>query len=400
MSTTASGAPASLPSSESTNTATPQQELTNFLTKASARYVPLPPLNYTCDAVFLHQWFESNLFAPSLNSQPEQTERIFELMAPEFLNTPVLGMKLLTVSRHREDPERFRLRWSRHDEDYSDIFLISFVGLANYVAVVPVDYMRRRYGDVRNIEDRFRLDLLRPSLFAPFMVCYQDLVKFLEDIYEHAYTSATSDLQNPTYKAILDNWKPELQDLSELMPIRGNLEKLWNMRDLYSAFRLSKETVRLSYRGEPGHFVIDGQAVEYWRKCWRRENFGNYIQISLLRQLSGESSWKFLFLEDYSGQQALFLPREMVPLHLIGHARHGRPGDNPHRLKVEVSAESLGPFLFEMRPAHSAARAIVSIIAKNTHQAEVDATHGLEDQGNGCLSLVPRSTRTETEDWT
>jgi hypothetical protein len=405
MSAAANRVPASVSSRESRQTespesVTPLRELTNFLTKASSRYVPLPQLNQTCDAVFVHPWFESQLFARRFNSQYEQTERLLELMTQDYANTIVLGIKVFTVGRHRENPERFRLRWSKHDEDFSEVFLISCFGLPDHVAVVPTSYMRRRYGDVRNIEGRFELDRGCPSLLAPFMVHYQDLVKFLEDIYQHASTAATSDLINPTYLATYYCWMPKLQYLRDVMPTGGNLDKLLSMRDLYFACRFRRETMSLSYRGEPGHFMIDGHAVEYWRKSWCRVgDFGNYIQITLLHQLTGKSGWKFLFLEDKSGREALFLPRDLVPSHLIGHARHGRLSDNPWWPQVEIHAESLGPFLFGIRTPHSTAMAIASIMAKYTHQADAHQTHGLKDQDRANLSLTPLRVRTETQDW-
>jgi hypothetical protein len=360
MSTT-SGVPTSASSCDSPQSESPQRELADFLTKESSRYVPLPYL-FRCDAIFVHRWFATYLFAPDFHPQGQRTERLFELMNPDYSCATVMGIKLLLVNRNKDHPGRFRLRWSKKDEAFSEVFLISCFGLPDHAALIPTKYLRTRYGDASNIEGVFELDQACPSLLAPFMVHYRHLVKFLGNIFEHASTSATSDLINPTYSATYHGFKPELQLLHEVMPEGGQLDKLWRIHDLYFACRCAKYTMRLSRRGEAGNFMLAGHAVEYSRRSFCRVGeYGDYLRITLMNQLSGKRAWKFLLLEDQAGREAIVLPRNLVPAHFIGHARHGRH-DNMRWPQVEVLARSFVPFVFLIQNSLHTVTAIATIM--------------------------------------
>lgn len=377
----------------------PQRALVDFLMKESSRYIPFPYIN-RCDAIFVHRWFDNHLFAPACNLQYRHTERLFELMHPDYAHATVISIKHFLVSRHNKHSERFRLRWSKHDENFSEVFLIQCFGLAEHVAVVPTSYMRSRYGDVRNIEGVFESDQACPSLLAPFMVHHRDLVKFLDQIYLHASTSATSDLVNPTFSATYHNWMPELQCLNEVLPKGSHLDKLLSMRDLYFACKLSKETITLSHKGDPGHFTLDEHPVEYWRKSWcRRGDYRGYIRVTLNHQLPAKSPWEFLLLEDYHGKEAICLPRNLVPLHLIGQPGHGRLGNNPKWPQVEVAAEPWAAFIFAIRSPMHTATAIASIMRNYTHQVEYGLSRNLTEGDSGHESSTPRRTRSGMEDW-
>lgn len=293
-------------------------------------------------------------------------------MNPDYASATVMGIKLLLVNRNKDHPGRFRLRWSKEDEDFSEVFLVSCFGLPDHAAVVPISYIRTRYGDASNIEGVFELDQACPSLLAPFMVHYRDLVKFLGNIFDHASTSATSDLINPTYSATYHGFKPELQRLHEVMPVGGQLDKLWRMHDLYFACRSAKYAMRLSRRGEPGHFMLAGHAVEYSRRSFCRVGeYGDYLRITLMNQLSGQKAWKFLLLEDQAGREAIFLPRNLVPAHFIGHARHGRHDDMKWP-QVEVVARPFVPFMFLIQNPPHTAMVIATIMRNHAQQAEAE----------------------------
>lgn len=391
------------PQSDSPQGEKPQRELAHFLTRESSRYIPLPYM-FRSDAIFCHRWFATNLFVPSHHPDSQRTERLLEFMDPNFSCATVMGIKLLLVNRNNEDPSRFRLRWSKEDEYFSEVFLISVFGLPDHVAVIPRSYLQNRYGDASSVEEAFELDQACPSLLAPFMVHYRDLVQFLCDIYEHASTSATTELVNPTYGAVYHEFKPELQRLHNIMPRGGSLDKLLRMRELYFACRAGGQIMSLSPRDEAGHFMLDGHPVEYHKRSfYRAGKYGDYLRIALRHQLSSRSTWQFLFLEDRAGMESICLPRHLVPAHLIGPARHGRHSryDTVPWPQVEVVARPFVPFMFLTGMPPHTAMAIAAIMMKYPQQTEtgISARGSIGSTDSGYESSFTRRTRSGMENW-
>jgi hypothetical protein len=379
----------------------PQRELADFLTAQCPRYIRLPSM-FKSEALFVHKWFTTHLFVPSCHPKSQHIERLFELMSLNFSCATVIGLKLLVVNRNGKEPGRFRLRWSKDDENFSEVFLISVFGLSDHVAVMPTKYLRNRYGDTGNFEGDWEPEQACPSMLAPFMVHYQDLVQFLCDIYEHASTSATGELVNPTYGAVYHDFNPELERLHNILPKAGQWSKVLNIRDLYFACGATKQTLKLSPRGGPGHFTIDGHSVEYQKKSFCRVGqYGAYLRITLRHPLPAKSAWQFLLLDDQQERESICLPRHLVPAHLIGPARHGRH-DNLDWPQVEVVARPFVPFMFFIQTPHTTAMALKAILRNNPPQIEdgagSDARHSIGSADSGYGSSVTRK-RSGMEDW-
>jgi hypothetical protein len=237
-----------------------------------------------------------------------------------------------------------------------------------------------------------------PTLLAPFMVHHRDIVKFLEQIYHHASCSATLDLVNPTYSATYYRWKPELHFLVDILPMDSFADKLKRIQDLYFACKISKAHLSLSRKGEAGHFSLDGNSVEYWRRSWARRA-SNGIRVTLKYPISKKTSWKFLLLEDHLAREAICLPRHMVPSHLIGLREHRGTRDAKEWPEVEVDARLWAPFTFRMTSHFRTVTAIASIMRACGQGSDRTWDHALGELDSGYESSTPRRTHSGLGRW-